>query len=118
MWVDKQTMDDLRLSEANARGIAQALERQVIAQNTTLDWMRIRLTQLEHERAVLIQNYMGISITTPVFEKAPVKSTGVGQGRSEWDSPLNAVPSFEDIGDEEAARLGIEHNGDGTVRYK
>ena len=109
MWVDRKLFDDLRLSEANQRGVAVTLKEEVIALRSTLDWMRVRLTQLEHERAVLISNYMGITVTAPRFETAPQKS--------DFNHPLQSLPSFEDVGDEEAARLGVGHNPDGTIRF-
>ena len=109
MWVDRKLFDDLRLAEANQRGVATTLKEEVISLRSTLDWMRVRLTQLEHERAVLISNYMGITVTAPRFEKAPQTS--------DFNHPLQALPSFEDVGDEEAARLGVGHNPDGTLRY-
>ena len=109
MWADRKTYDDLRLSEANQRGVAATLKEEVISLRATLDWMRVRLTQLEHERAVLISNYMGITVTAPRFEKAPQKS--------DFNHPLQSMPSFEDVGDEEASRLGVGHNPDGTLHY-
>lgn len=110
MSISRDTYDDLRLGHAEQRGVSQALEKNLIALQTTMDWMRVRLSQLEHERALLVQHFMGISLPVPTIERTPTKR--------EQQMPLDVMPSFEDVGDDEAGRLGITHNADGTVSYK
>lgn len=111
MWIDRKTYDDLRLDAAEARAKLAGMETAVASLTATMDWMRVRQTQLEHERAVLIQNFMGVTIKVPSIELAqPPRMPG--------DHPLNGSISFEDVGDEEAMRLGITHNADGTLRHQ
>ena len=112
MWVDRKTWDETRIEEAVQRGAAQELAKQVISLQSMNDWLTVRLTQLEHERAVLISNYMGITVTAPTFQKTPTA------GASDYAHPLQTVPSFTDIGDEEAQRLGVDWNPDGTLKQK
>ena len=109
MFRTTATIDRLTIELARAQGELRANERTLTALETTMDWMRTRLTQLEHERAMLIQNYMGITIKVPTVEKQHTPSPHV--------NPLFAAPNFEDVGEDEAARMGISHNPDGTLRY-
>ncbi len=107
MWISKQAFEDLLKRQYEAVGTAQALERQVLSQKSTMEWMTFRLTQLEHERAQLIFNYMGIKIAVPSVE-APVDSKRVADA-------LNETVDFRDVGDVEAARLGLGWNEAGEV---
>lgn len=108
MWLDRQVYDDLRLSEAEAKGKATALDIRITAMDTMMDWFRVRLTQLEKERAQLIHRYTGVVIETPVFAKEPEKPI---------EQILSEVSSFDDVGDEVAKRLGIGFKSDGTLEY-
>lgn len=107
MWISSDVYLKLREELATERGRNEAQAVAARALETTLDWLRVRLTQLEGERAVLISNYMGISIPTPSIVKAPKPE----------ESPYHSVPHFHDVGDAEAARMGISWAEDGTVTY-
>ena len=107
MWIDRKTYDDLRLDNAKAQTEARVVSEQNRALQTTIDWFRVRISQLEMERAQMLYNYTGVKISTPVIERAP--DTDVARA-------LQAVQGFEDIGNKEAARLGIGWNDDGTLR--
>lgn len=108
MWIRRQAYDDLMKMALEANGAAQALERQVAAQKTTQDWLIHRMTQLEHERAQLLYRYMDVKITVPTLEPdAP---------RTEETSAIgNDLPSFNDVGDEEAKKLGLDWDNEGRV---
>lgn len=75
----------------------------------TIDWMRHRINALEKERTVLLQKVAGINLPTPEIEIAPARQAV---------ADLNWDHGFEDVGDEEAARLGIQHNDLGEVVYQ
>ena len=78
---------------------AGAVKEQNKVLQVQLDFMRHRVNQLELERAMLLQKVSGIAI--PVPEIVPqAKQLDVRE-------LLQAMPSFEDIGDDEAAKLGI-----------
>lgn len=98
MWIDRKTYDDLRLDNAKLQEESRVLNRTNNQMATTIDWFRVRITQLEHERAQLLFNYTGVKISTPVIEHAP--SVDVARA-------LQSMPSFQDIGDAEAAKLGV-----------
>lgn len=108
MWIDRATFMGLVQGEAKSRGELAALQTRFASQDAMCDWFRIRLTQLEKERAQMIKQYTGVIIETPVFakeDKAPIEQV------------LSEVSTFDDVGDDIAKRLGIGHNPDGTVNY-
>jgi hypothetical protein len=111
MWIDRKTYDDLRLTAAEHQGQVTALQASVATLTATMDWMRHRVNQLEHERAMLVQNVLGVTIQAPTIERTPAP-------RLPHDHPLNGTMSFEDVGEAEALRLGITHTDEGTLAYK
>ena len=108
MWISRTTYTDLRESYIKANEEAKVLASQIRAYETTQDWFRVRITQLEHERAALVQNYMGVTLPVPSIERAPEPNK---------ESPYHPVPHFNDVGDAEAKKLGITWNPDGSVSY-
>lgn len=112
MLISRQAYNDLRDLALKAEAVCHKVEQHNVALQTTMDWMRTRLNQLEHERAQLIYQYMGVKIAVPVIAPAPaVQPEAVA-------NMINETPSFEDMGDEEAARQGISWNAAGEVVYK
>ena len=109
MWISRELFIGLVEKESKARGELAALQTRFAAQDSMVDWFRIRLTQLEKERAQMILTYTGVAIASPVFAKEPEKPA--------IDQVLGEVATFDDVGDEVAARLGISHNPDGTLNY-
>ena len=106
MWINRKVYTNLVLAEAATKAAYTEQARQVAALTATMDWLRVRVTQLEMERAQLMYNYMGIKVPTPVIERAP-----------EVPQRVDALPDFNDVGDAEAARLGIGWNPDGTLKF-
>lgn len=106
MWMDRKAYDDIRLESVTATTRAQVLAEQNKALQVTLDWLRVRVTQLELERAQLLFNYTGVKVPTPTIQTTDAPES------------FHRVPHFNDIGDEEANRMGISHNPDGTLRYE
>ena len=108
MWISRELFTELIANEAATRGELAALQARFASQDTMCDWFRIRLTQLEKERAQMVKQYTGVILETPVFAKEPEMPV---------EQVLSEVSSFDDVGDEVAARLGIGHNPDGTLNY-
>ena len=88
--------------------IEQELRARIAATDVTLDWLRIRCTQLERERATMIERYTGVKIDVPVIARAPEQTT---------PEILNEAAMFDDVGDEVARQLGIGWKLDGTIDY-
>ncbi len=108
MWIRRAEYAELIDKSVRAAGERDAMQRQLDAQKTNQDWMVLRLTQLEHERAQLLHRYMDIKITVPSVElDVPVtpESSNIGSD----------LPSFNDVGDEEAKKLGLDWDADGRV---
>lgn len=108
MIVSREAFDTLRFDLAKAQTECRVLAEQNRALQTTQDWFRVRITQLEHERAQLFYNYTGVKIAAPEIVPTPTLH----------NHPLMSMPSFEDVGDSEAARLGVAHDDDGTLKIE
>lgn len=109
MWIDRKTYDDMRLDNAKAQTEVRVVAEQNRALQVSIDWFRVRISQLEMERAQMLYNYTGVKISTPVIERVP---------EGDIARALQAVQGFEDIGDREAARLGIGWQSDGTLSHE
>lgn len=108
MFISRKSYDDLRTESTKNHEESRVLAQQNAAMMTTLDWFRVRITQLEMERAQLLFNYTGVKIPTPtIHREAPGTPS----------NPLSQLPNFDDIGDQEALKLGIGWNEDGTIAY-
>ena len=107
MFISRKTYDDLRLEWAKNHEEARVLSHQNQALMTTLDWFRVRITQLEMERAQMLWRYTGVKVPVPEI----VKTDGVAS------NPMTQTPNFNDIGDTESAKLGISWDENGELVY-
>jgi hypothetical protein len=104
MFISKSVYNRLYEEKVTAQADSRALVVQVAQLQSHVEWMQVRMTQIEFERAGLIKRYMGIDVPVATFEAPP-------------DHPdPNETPDFNDVGDAEAARLGLEWGLDGTVQ--
>jgi hypothetical protein len=109
MWISSSTFETLVKDRFTAEGRATVLELENARLHATLDWLKMLTNRSEQERAQLLYNYTGVKV--PVAEIAreePAKSPLEGQ--------VNAG-LFNDMGDEEAARLGIGWDDKGELAY-
>lgn len=107
MWISRSIYQDQKDKLVRTEERLAAIQSHASAMKTTMDWMMVRLTQLEHERAQLIFNYTGVKIAVPSVEPVarPTESADM----------FNQLPSFDDVGDEEAARLGLDWDSEGEL---
>lgn len=124
MWVSRThfehmqtTLGDLRDALGLEKTLRQQMSTIVVELRTqkakddiTIDWMRHRVNALEKQNALLLGKAAGIHV--PVPEIVPTRP---GTMTEIPDFPV--MPTFEDCGDGEAARLGITHNEDGSLTY-
>jgi hypothetical protein len=82
-------------------GGQHALQEQKAKDDVTIDWMRHRINALEKERSILLMRAAGIALPVPEIVPTMPRSTAPG---------FDALPSFEDVGDGEAARLGLAND--------
>lgn len=114
MWISlkaylKDKEDSIALRVQRDEAITQLRQ-----QETTLAWFMHRLTQVEQERAKLIFTYTGVTVEAPSYEPSDPEKEAASMIQR---NPLNSLPSFEDVGDEEAARLGIQWDDEGKIQY-
>lgn len=114
MWISTAAYLKNKEDEIQLRQERDAAVTQLRQQETTLAWFMHRLTQVEQERSKLIQLYTGVKVEAPTYEPADPEKDGASMIQR---NPLNALPNFNDVGDEEAARLGIDWAPDGTILY-
>lgn len=107
MWIARATWDQERDARIRAEAETASIKQYNVALQTTMDWQRVRLNQLEHERARLIETYMGVKIAVP-------EVTVESKDSSEL---LQEVPSFDDVGDDKALLMGISWNEMGEVTH-
>lgn len=87
MWITRKEFTDFVSAKAQA------------------DWMKLRINQLEQERAQLTYQATGAKLNVPEIIRQPY-----------GENPLLEMPmTFEDVGDIEASKLGIYHAQDGTL---
>lgn len=98
--------------EREARIAAEAentiLKQQNSVLQTTMDWQRVRINQLELERAQMFFHYAGVKLPVPQVEVEEKLD----------DNPLNQIPDFNDVGDDMAVKLGVGWDENGNVTYK
>ena len=113
MWIDRKTYDDLRLEYAKNHEECRVLAAQNTFLQTTLDWLRVRVTQLEAERSQLLFNFTGVKVPVASIER----ETPPRPNRGNVSDILAAVNHFDDVGDTEAGQLGVSWAPDGTLSY-
>lgn len=111
MWIAKQEYDALRLENAKLQSECAVLNRSMASLQTTMDWLRVRVTQIEKERAQLLYNYMGVKIDVPEIVAAPPTMPSAS------DLARAVAPYFTDMGDEEATKQGISWDDQGNLVY-
>lgn len=109
---DRYFADSYTAHAANERLIGEhlSLKQQKARDDIALDWMRHRINALEKQNAALL---MKIGIPVPVPEIISDRPGTI----SPLPESLQFMPSFEDVGDQEAAQLGVQHDEDGTLIF-
>lgn len=122
MWVNRDIYERLLANDevlqrewrvchaANERltGEHIMLHAQKIKDDISIDWLRHRVNALEKQNAQLLQKVTGVAFPTPEI-------VAVRPGTMTVD--FDTMPSFEDLGDAEAARLGVSLDEQGHVVY-
>lgn len=126
MWVSKQLLDlivadnkDLTTEGKLAHGVNErligeqlGLRSQKVRDDITIDWMRHRINALEKEKALMFAKLAGIAI--PVPEIVPTRPGSI----SGLPMDFHHTTHFEDVGDQEAVRLGVTHDENGLIQFK
>lgn len=107
MWISRSVYTDFQVALDKARSEARAFQEANKGLQVTLDWLRTRVTQMEKERAILIERMFGVKIPVLEIMAAPDPFKA---------HPYNDLASmFNGMTDEEAAREGITHDSKGEL---
>jgi hypothetical protein len=110
MWIKRELFERLLTEKAQAEAKASTLAHRIIAQDATVDWLKVQFTKSEYERAQLLQNYMGIKIPVVEFSKTePVEE------KLTVEKVLAATIDFGDVGDEAAKAMGLDWDSEGRL---
>ena len=126
MWVNKALFEmivadnkaqqteirDIRVAEAQGAGAYMRLAEQKAKDDLTIDWMRHRINALERANSILMNKVSGVSMPVP-----EIVSSRPGT-MSNLPDTMTHMPSFEDVGDDEGARLGVFHNAEGELDFR
>ncbi len=103
---------DIRVAEAQGAGAYMKLAEQKAKDDLTIDWMRHRINALERANSILMNKVSGVSMPVPEIVASRPGTI------SELPDSMTHMPSFEDVGNDEAQRLGVFHNAEGELEYK
>lgn len=106
MFITRKFYEALVIAQTEAR----ILSEQNAILRTNLDNARIRLNQIEKERAAMLYAATGAKVSVPEFVQTPTKASAL-------HNMLSALPPLEDMGDEAAERMGVGWNSDGTLKF-
>lgn len=110
MWIKRSMFEELVNKRASAEAEARTISEQNKVHQANMDWMRFRISQVEKINAQFLYNISGVKIPVPEIVQKPAEAVGENH-------PFNRLPSFEDMGDQDAKSMGISYNTDGTVKY-
>lgn len=111
MWVNRQVYLDLQKQLADVTAQRNAQLATIGAIEASMNWLTVHVSQLEHERSILLKNYLGVTVPALTIKQT---SEASGQPMIPGDSPNH----FDDVGDDEAQRMGIDWNPlTGEINY-
>ena len=84
----------------------ELLHTQLIIAQNNFEWARLRLNHVEDERAALLHRVVGMTVPAPRIERSGRES--MADMRQDINSLIGQI-SFDDVGDEEAKKLGVDH---------
>lgn len=118
MWINRNVYQDLQNELVKARETATAEVVANRALKETLNWLMHRVTQLEKERVVMVQRIFDVKLPSPEFAPVPETKPEILPNPFGANSKLNEIADlFADMGDERAAKEGIQHDDEGAVVY-
>jgi hypothetical protein len=109
-WIAEHEARERAIHTALARErekSAETTKRADLAQNN-FEWARLRLNQVEQERSTLLASMLKAPIGALEIERRLTPAEGAGM-------PHIPDALFEDVGDEAASQLGVEHDDLGVV---
>ena len=100
--IAKQALSDLREELAAVRAERNAIKEELTASKINSDWLRIQWNQVQAENKALLERAYGIRVPVPELTNRTEKT-------------FNMQDLFNDVGDEEASRVGLPVYGDAKL---
>lgn len=135
MWIRRAHYEHLFRQLSEARESILKLERMEAGHTSTIEWLRTHVNRLEAERGILTAERLHVALPVPSIERdtPPRRSDDPPQGEVVHGLPVDPVTkglpedaiaiaqllgaNLDDIGDDAAGRMGIEHDAAGHVVY-
>jgi hypothetical protein len=132
MWISTARFISIIGQGNSAAGREAELRKQLAVMQQNFDWLANHVNRLEAERSTLLQRVLDVGFVSPQIarqEPPPAERVGMGAPINATDRPEGEDPgmalaammggSFEDMGDEAAARFGVTHDPTtGTILYE
>lgn len=138
MWVNRLHYESLFENLTIERAKNSIAEARLAAMQATQDWLTLHVNRLENERRILTEARLGLVFPSPEISRSPERSSpssfetapdGTEAQRMDPDVvrgvPHDALPlvqlmaaSLEDVGDDQAAELGVSHDSHGFAVYR
>jgi exonuclease VII large subunit len=128
---DTTSVQTLQTALEGERRAHAATREQLAALRSTLTWMTEHVNRLEQDRQALFAKVLDVQLPAlevrvtrrAEAEAASAPTPGAGpEGQDEYAETIPALQAagvlFEDVGDEAARQLGIEHDELGNVRWR
>lgn len=137
MWVSRLHYESLFENLTIERAKNSIAEARLAAMQATQDWLTLHVNRLENERRILTEARLGLVFPAPEISRSPEPSSP-SSAETEPDGteaqkdggvikgvPHDAVAlaqlmtaSLEDVGDDQAAELGVSHDAHGFAVYR
>jgi hypothetical protein len=127
MWVSKLHYESMFENLTRARQETSDLKARLASMQATQDWLTSHVNRLEHERQILVQARLGLSMPMPIIERQepgvetpPGTDPGSVHGMPDESVAFSQMlaSGLDDVGDDQAARMGIGHDAQGMLVYK
>lgn len=129
MWVSRTHYETLFENLTRARQELSDARSRIAAMQATQDWLTTHVNRLENERRILTEARLGLLMPQPIIERVraeenqthdPGLDPGAVHGTPDESIPLAQMlaSSLEDIGDDQAQRMGIGHDAQGMLVYR
>lgn len=120
-----ETVAELREVVHEQHASELRLMQQLSQLQSSFEWLTTHVNRLERERAELFARVLNLQLPAMTLERQKEESTSPSQiAGTPGDSYENTIPAlqavgglFEDVGDDAAARMGIQHDGMGNVKW-
>jgi hypothetical protein len=138
MWVNRLHYESLFENLTIERAKNSIAEARLAAMQATQDWLTLHVNRLENERRILTEARLGLVFPAPEISRSPERASPSSfetppdstEGQRMDPDVIRGVPhdslpiaqlmaaSLEDVGDDQAAELGVSHDAHGFAVYR